>query len=133
MITRRSWFVYGTLLAIWVVLMAWQAAEHARVKRSALADLHRRAVDISDTLALIMRSRGFFTSSNRVENWLNELIKNGEVESIELFNAKGEPLVFAPAQVELPKGELTSGDYWDEKAQTLTLVNPVTLPTNILV
>ena len=35
MMTRRSWFVYGTLLAIWMILMGWQAAEHLRVRRSA--------------------------------------------------------------------------------------------------
>jgi signal transduction histidine kinase len=103
------------------------------VKRSAIASLRHRAVDISDTLALIMRSRRLVIPKESIENWLNELVKQGEVESIELFNAAGEPLVVAPAQAELPKGELTGGDYWDEKAETLTLINPVTLPTNILV
>src|ERR1700735_741055 len=102
MITRRSSFVYGTLLAIWVVLLAWQTAEHARVRRSARAALRHRAEDISDTLALIMRSRfrGTFASKERVEGWLKDLVAQGEVKSIELFNASGEPLVFAPEQID---------------------------------
>ena len=135
MITRRSWFVYGTLLAIWVALIGWQTAEHARVRRSIRTALRHRAEDISNTLVLSMRPTrgpGLFASKDRVESWLKELVQQGEVKSIEIFNAAGEPLVYAPEPVELPKGELTGGDYWDEKAQTLTLVNPVTLPTNIL-
>jgi signal transduction histidine kinase len=133
MLTRRSGLVYGTLLAIWIILIGWQVAEHLRVRRSARSALRHRAEDISGTLALIMRSQRLFASSNRVEAVLSELVKQGEVYSIQLFNAAGEELVSAGAPIELPKSGLSGSEYWDEKANTLTLINPVNLPTNIIV
>ena len=33
MTTRRSWLIYGVLLAIWAVLLGWQAIEHTRGSR----------------------------------------------------------------------------------------------------
>lgn len=133
MLTRRSWFVYGTLLAILVALITWQSAEHLRVRRAARSILRHRAEDISNMLALIMRSQRLFASSNRMEAVLTELVKQGEVYSIQLFNAEGKELVSAGPPIELPKGGLSGNEYWDEKAQTLTLINPITLPTNIIV
>ena len=56
----------------------WQAAEHARVNASARTALRHRAEDISSTMALLMRARGLFTSKERLEGWLNDLIKPGE-------------------------------------------------------
>ncbi|MDB6020347.1 MAG: Sensor protein ZraS, partial [Pedosphaera sp.] len=132
----RSWLVYGTLLAIWIVLMSWQAAEHIGVRRSARTTLRHRAEDISSTLALIMRSRGLFASKERIESWLHELVKQGEVNSIELLNAAGEKVASAGAPIDFPKSELasvSSGELWDDKAQTVTLVNLVDLGmTNII-
>lgn len=133
MLTRRGGLVYGTLLAIWIILIGWQVAEHLRVRRVARAALRHRAEDISGTLALIMRSQRLFASSNRVEAVLTELVKQGEVYSIQLFNAAGEELVSAGPPIELPKSGLSGAEYWDENAKTLTLINPVTLPTNIIV
>src|SRR3979411_1664897 len=92
MITRRSWFVYGTLLAIWMVLIGWQVAEHVRVRRSAQAALINRAKDISNTLGLLMRSQRFFgvISKERLESALNELVSKGELHSVVLLNATNE-------------------------------------------
>ena len=104
MLTRRSWLVYGVLLAIWVLLIGWQAAEHLRVRQLARNGMSHRGKDISDTLALIMRQR-LFTSSNRVESVLAELVNQGEVHSIQLLNAKGEELVSAGPRIELPESE----------------------------
>ena len=74
--TRRSWFVYGTLLAIWMLLIGWQAAEHGRVKRSAQTALLNRTREISNTLGLLMRTQRFFGIINkeRIESALNELV-----------------------------------------------------------
>ena len=33
MITRRNWLIYGLLLAIWALILAWQVAEHQRVTK----------------------------------------------------------------------------------------------------
>src|SRR5580704_5655581 len=121
MMTRRSWFVYGTLLAIWILLIGWQAAEHARTRKAARAALRQRAQDICNTLALTMRAtaRGPFASKERVEDWLNGLVEQGEVTSIKLFNVEGEDLVSAGEPIELPKDELPGDEYWDEKAETV--------------
>lgn len=133
MLTRRSWLVYGALLAIWVLMIAWQTAEHLRVRRVARNALRHRAEDISNTLALIMRSqRGPFARKDRVETWLNELVKQGEVTYIELLNAEGKELVSAGTSIDMPAGGLSGSEYWDEKTKTLMLVNPVNLPTNII-
>src|ERR1700749_5172467 len=104
MMTRRSWFVYGTLVAIWLALLGWQGAEHLSVRRTLRAALRHRAEDISNTLALIMRvtARGPFSPKERIEPWLEELVKEGEVYSIKLYNAQGEELVGAGAPIELP-------------------------------
>ncbi len=132
MITRRSWFVYGTLLAIWVVLLGWQAAEHARVERAARNALLNRTRDISNTLGLLMRSQRFFgvITKERLESALTELVKPGELHpvSVGLFNATNEEVAAAGE----PRGELRGGEYWDDQNQTLTVMNLVDLGTNVI-
>jgi signal transduction histidine kinase len=137
MITRRSWFVYGTLLAIWVVLLGWQAAEHARVERAARNALLNRTRDISNTLGLLMRSQRFFgvITKERLESALTELVKPGELHpvSVVLLNATNEEVAAAGAPIDpQPKGELHGGEYWDDQNQTLTLMNLVDLGTNVI-
>src|SRR5579872_2890715 len=140
MITRRSWFVYGTLLAIWVLLIGWQAAEHVRVRQSARRALRHRAEDISNTLAVIMRSqrRWGIIRTELIESAVNELVKQGALLSVELLNASNEKVASAGAPVDpqlkedLLKDELAGGLNWNDRAQTLTLVNLVDLGTNIV-
>ncbi|MDB6066290.1 MAG: Sensor protein ZraS [Pedosphaera sp.] len=140
MLTRRSWFVYSALLAIWIILIGWQAAEHYRVKRSARNALRHRAEDISNTLGLLMRSQRFFgvVTKERLESALNELVKQGELISVELLNATNEPVATAGAAIDaqlkaqLLNDEVVGGQAWDDQAQTLTLVNLVDLGTNIV-
>jgi len=43
MTSRRNGLVYGMLIAFWVILMAWQVAEHNRVKNAARSLLQERA------------------------------------------------------------------------------------------
>ncbi|MDB6110146.1 MAG: Sensor protein ZraS, partial [Pedosphaera sp.] len=132
MITRRSWFVYGTLLAIWIILIGWQIAEHVRVRRSAQAALINRAKDISNTLGLLMRSQRFFgvISKERLESALNELVSKGELHSVVLLNATNEIVASAGAPIELQsRGDLRGGEHWGE--QTVTLENLVDLGTNV--
>ena len=136
MLTRRSGVVYGMLLVIWIILIGWQVAEHLRVRRVARAALRHRAEDISRTIGTIMRSQRLFTSKERVESLLQELVspKQEEIYSIQLVNASGEPLASAGAPIELPKDGILGSEYWNEREQTLTLVNPVDLgSTNIII
>src|SRR5581483_1142564 len=133
MISRRSWFVYGALLAIWIILLGWQTAEHLRVRRSARNALRHRAEDISSVLALVMRSQRFFVSRDRIETALSELVKQDELRSVELLNMSNDVVASAGPPIEPPKGELPGGEYWDDKSQTVTLMNLVNLGTNIVV
>ncbi len=136
MITRRSWFVYGTLLAIWVVLIGWQGVEHVRVRRAAEQKLVDRTKDLSNTLGLLMRSQRFFgvISKERLESALKELVQPGELHpvSVEVVNMDYEKMASAGPPIELPRGELPGGVYWDNKARTLTLQNLVDLGTNVV-
>ena len=96
MITRRSWLVYGTLLAIWVALIGWQGVEHFRVRRYLQQKLVDRTKDISNTLGLLLRSKSFFgrISQDRLESALNELIKPSEFHplSVEVVNMDYEKI-----------------------------------------
>lgn len=141
MITRRSWFVYGTLLAIWLALIGWQGVEHIRVRRAAQQKLVDTTKDISNTLGLFIRSQRFFgvISKERLESALKELVKtNSELHpvSVEVDNTANENIASAGPPIELPPGELPGGVpggvYWDNKAHTLTLQNLVDLGTNVI-
>ena len=78
----RGRLVYGVLLGVWAVFIAWQVAEHFRVRRSARAELIYRAKDISTTLGIVLRSQRRFgvISKERLEPALTELIRPGELE-----------------------------------------------------
>src|SRR5581483_6571378 len=137
MITRRSWFVYGTLLAIWLLLLGWQAAEHGRVKRSAQTALLNRTREIGNTLGLVMRTQRFFGIINKekIVTALNELVDPKSYglhpTAIEVLNLTNE--VVASAGPPIDPNQLTGElPLWDEQAGTLTLMNPVDLGTNIL-
>jgi signal transduction histidine kinase len=130
--TRRSWLVYGLLIAIWGAILGWQVAEHTRVRKSARVGLMNRAKDISDTLGLVMRSQrrfGGVISKERLESTLHELVKPGQLSSIALLNAAGEVVASAGDPIDLPRG-LRSGEQWH--ARKVTLVNLVDLGTNVL-
>src|SRR5579863_1959906 len=96
MMTRRSWFVYGTLLAIWIILLGWQTAEHGRVKRSAQTALLNRAREFSNTLGLLMRTQRFFgvINTEKTQIALNELVDTNAIglhpTSIEVLNLTNE-------------------------------------------
>ena len=130
---RRSFLVYGLLVAVWVLVVGWQVEEHLRVRKSARAALINRAKDKSDTLALVMRSQrrfGGVISKERMEAALNELIRPGELNAIALLNAEGEVVASAGEPIDLqPKGVVRSGEQWEDR--TVTLMNLVDLGTNL--
>jgi signal transduction histidine kinase len=140
MLTRRSWLVYGALLAIWASLIGWQVVEHVRVSRSARSELRHRAEDISSTLALIMRQQRLFVSRSRLEAILNELVKQGELRSIVLLNAANEERAVAGSPIDArvkdgllkQKDDSHGGEFWDDQTQTVALMNLVDLGTNVV-
>src|SRR5207248_5689610 len=131
MITRRSWAIYGLLLAIWGVILAWQVAEHIRVTKSARGKLIDRAKVMSDTLGLVMRSQrrfGGVISKERMESSLKELVKPGDLTAIALLNAAGEGVASAGETIDLQaRGVVHSGEYWGN--QNVTVMNLVDLGT----
>ena len=132
---RRSTLFYGLLLGVWVLVIAWQAAEHARVREEARAALVNRAKDISTTLGIVLRSQRHFggvVSKERLEASLTELVKQErtELNSIALLNADGEMVASAGVGTNFQVKTVTgTTELWD--AQTVTLVNPVDLGTNL--
>src|SRR5579871_5108778 len=127
MLTRRSWLVFGALLAIWVALIGWQLAEHRNVRLTAQTEVINRAKDVSSTVAQLVRSRSFFgvLNTNRLESALKEMVTPGEFHpiSVVLINASFEELVSAGPPIDMERiSELNGGALWDNKAQTVMLM-----------
>ena len=134
MIARGKFVVTG-LAAIWVIVLAWQAFEHARVRESARAELINRAKDISSTAGNVMRALRRFgvVPRDRLEPALQPLIKPGDVNSIALLNETedvvavvGEPMS-DDMRARVPSGE----PYWTDRA--VAVMNLVELGTNLVV
>ncbi len=131
---RRTRLVYAALLLVWAVLIAWQVAEHNRVRASARADLKSRGKEIANTLSAIVRGLQFRGAviPERLEPVLaelvggrtNELVKSGELISIELLNAAGTALASAGPAIDLEEQEIEQvGERWG--ATTVTLGYPI--------
>src|SRR3954468_14328920 len=131
-IVSRTRLVYGSLLAVFCLIMVWQTAEHIRVRKAARAGLINRSRDIASTLGLVIRStrRGPFVSQERLESALKELVKSGELSSVALLNAAGDIVTSAGPLGDIEKkGILQSGEHWDDKR--VTLINLVDLGATV--
>ena len=132
---RNSTLIYGLLLGVWALVMAWQVEEHVRVRNAARTALVNRTKDISTTLGIVLRSQrrfGGVVSKERLESSLAELVKQESVElrGIALWNAAGEMVASAGTGTDSQtKGITGTTVRWD--LQTVTLVNPVDLGTNL--
>ena len=126
---RHSRLVYGLLLAAWVLILAWQVAEHRRVRASERTALILRSRDITATLGLVIRSQrrfGGMVSQDRLESALSELVQSGGLTSVALLNAAGEVVVSAGPPIDLDtKGMLQTGTRWEPR--NVTVVNLVDL------
>jgi signal transduction histidine kinase len=132
---RRSALIYGLLLGVWALVVAWQVAEHIRVRAEARAALVNRAKDISTTLGIVLRSQrrfGGVVSKERLEASLAELLKQEKTEliGIALLNAAGEMVASNGTGIDFQAREFAgTTEHWD--AQTVTLLNQVDLGTNL--
>jgi len=138
---RRSFLVYGVLALIWLLVGAWQAEEHARVRAAARTDLRNRSQEIASTLGAFIRGMRFRGAvlQDRLEAVLgelvaghtNELIQSSGVISIVLLNATGESVASAGEPVDLTQVDiLQKGERWGNRM--VTLVNPVDLGARML-
>ena len=127
---RRSNLIYALLFAVWVLVVFWQMNEHARVEDGGRMFMRRNSRAIANTLGAFVRGLQFRGAvfRDRLEPVLNELVtgstneftKAGELISIELLNAAGEPVAFAgkPVDPEL-KNILTEGERWGMRSVTM--------------
>ncbi|MBI2949718.1 MAG: hypothetical protein HYY23_18965 [Verrucomicrobia bacterium] len=131
MLSRTS-LIYTLLCAVWGIVVGWQTVEHQRVKESKRAALLNRPVATAKTLGKVIQSiswdgqSGRIVFKERLETALKGLVTDGELSSIALLNAAGEPVVAAGAPIDLDTiDKLLPGEYWD--ARTLTVVRRVDL------
>jgi signal transduction histidine kinase len=134
MMTRRSWAVYGTLVAIWAMLIGWQTAEHLRAREAFHNLLIDRGRTISTTCGLFLRTRSFrgVAVQESLEETLNELVAyyTNELNSVELLNSAGEPVAAAGSSIEMPpRSEFNGGVFWN--GPIAILQNPIDLGTNM--
>ena len=132
---RHGFAIYSLLVSIWALVLVWQVEEHVHVRNEARTALVNRAKDISTTLGIVLRSQrrfGGVVSKERLEASLTELVKQESVElkGIALLNAAGEMVASAGDETDFPtRGNGDETEHWG--AQTVTLVNPVDLGTNL--
>lgn len=129
---QRGRLVYGLLLTVWALIVAWQVGEHARVNRAAKVALINRAKDISTTLGIVLRSQRRFgvISKDRLESALNELTNPEELKAVAMLNASGEVVASAGVPIDFAvTGLVPTGEHWGQ--HNVTLMNLVDLGANM--
>jgi signal transduction histidine kinase len=125
----RNKLIFRLLLAVWAVIIVWQAMEHHRVTEQARTAVISRARDITGTLGLVIRSQrrfGAIVSKPRLESALKELVQSDKLKSIVLLNAAGDEVVSAGEPIDFAnKGAPQKDVHWGKN--TVTIVNLVDL------
>ena len=125
---RHGFLIYSLLLGVWVLVVAWQIDEHVRVREAAKTGLRKRSEAIANTLGAVVRGLQFRGAvfRDRLEPVLGELVAgdanstvSGEVISIALLNAAGEPVAAAGRPVDLEQKDILQvGEHWGLKSMT---------------
>ena len=126
--------VYGLLVGIWVVVVAWQVEEHFRFKSFERTALRNRSKSIAGTLAASVRGLQFRGAvfGDRLQPVLNELVNgptnqvglSGEVVGVGLLNAAGDVVASAGGPINLEQTEIRQeNERWG--ARTVTFVYPI--------
>jgi signal transduction histidine kinase len=129
---RRTRLVYGVLLAVWALLLAWQGIEHRRVEAAERAKLRSSAKLTTTTVGLVLRSQSRFgiISKDRLESALASLLNPSELTAVAMRNAAGEVVASAGSPIDfdvLDRGNIS--EHWG--ANAVTLLNLVDLGTNL--
>ncbi|HZL44466.1 MAG TPA: hypothetical protein VFD66_14445, partial [Verrucomicrobiae bacterium] len=136
---RRTSLVYGLLLVVWGIVVAWQLEEHREVRESAKTDLRRSCKAIANTVGAFIRGLQFRGAvfperlepafNELVNGSTNELVKSSELVSIALLNAAGDRLASAGRQLDLSQVDiLQQGEHWG--THSVVMVYPVEGATN---
>jgi signal transduction histidine kinase len=136
---RRSTLIYGLLIGVWLLVIAWQIEEHARVQEAAKRTLRSRSTEIGNDLSAVIRAlrfRGSTVLQQRLEPVLdelvngrtNELVNSSGLISIVLLNTAGEQIAAAGDTNSIPNEVLSEGEYnpdgyWAH--DSVTFVNPI--------
>jgi signal transduction histidine kinase len=125
---RNRFWLYGLLLGVWLLVVAWQVEEHARVRDAARSGLRKRSEAIANTLGAMVRGLQFRGAvfRDRLEPVLSELVASdttsaaaGEVVSISLLNAAGESVASAGRPIDLEQKDLLqAGEHWGVRSMT---------------
>jgi len=131
---RNNALTYGLLLGAWLLVVAWQAEEHVRVREAAKADLRDNSQEIANTLSAVIRALRFRGAvvQDRLEPVLNllvagrtnELVDSSGLIALTLLNSDGAPVASAGDTNLITRTEaMQQGEFWGRN--TVTFVNPV--------
>src|SRR6266478_4694425 len=133
-LTRRTFFVFALLLAVWALVVVWQAEEHARFKAYAKTGLRNRSKAIANTLGASIRGLQFRGAvfgdrlqpvlDELVSSQTNELVTSSEVLGVVLLNAAGKPVASAGRPIDLEQQDIRQeGERWG--LRSVTVVYPI--------
>jgi signal transduction histidine kinase len=135
---RNSSLIYGLLLGVWLLVVAWQVQEHVRVRNTAQTSLGRRAEAYANTIGAVVRGQQFRGAALRenLEPVLKEVVgsdtntaDSSEVISIELIgNDPTNVLASAGIPINLEQADIRAdirqaGEHWG--LHSMTKVYPV--------
>ena len=138
---RSGTLIYGLLLGVWVLVVAWQIQEHVRVRETAQTALRKRSEAIANTIGAVVRGQQFRGAvlRERLEPVLDELVASGtnetasgEVISIEMLNSTNGVVASAGRPVNLEQVDiLQAGEHWG--LRTMTRVYSIEGATNMVI
>lgn len=112
----------------WLLIAGWQVTEHIWLRKAAQVSLKNRAQDISNSLAVVLRSQRRFGGAIlqfRLESAMDELVQSDELHSIVLLNSSSNIVAKAGEQtVPINNTLQESGEYWtDQSVAYMNLVD----------
>lgn len=113
---QQSIFLFAIVALM--LLIGWQVTEHVWLRDTAQVALKNRAQDISNSLAVILRSQRRFGGAimqYRLESAMEELVQSDELHSIVLLNSTSNIVAKAGAQAVPINNTLQElGEYWSD-------------------
>jgi signal transduction histidine kinase len=126
---RNSPWIYGLLLGVWALVVAWQVEEHVRVREAAKADLRNRSQEIANTVSAVIRASSFRGAvvQDRLEPVLNLLVRTNALVNVSslvavgLLNTDGYPVVSAGDTNLLSREIVAESERWSDACVTFVL------------
>jgi signal transduction histidine kinase len=108
---RRSLIVYGLLASLWAAIVAWQVADHRRLRQSVQDSQLNRAHDVATSLAVVIRSQRRLGAVLRhsLVNALEDLAQSQELLGIALLSPAGEVVASGGQAISADVASLSPG------------------------